>query len=93
MLFSSQSQSLKIHFLHLGVKSLLLLEPTKSDESVFPDGETHQSFDLLNENFHVPAEKTYYNCRMHKIPEFSSKQHLVKVSKSIIFLSIKGLKV
>ena len=68
-----------------GAKSLLLLEPTKTDEAVFPEGETHQSFDLLNDNFQIPAETTYYNCRLHKIPDFISKQHLVKVLLYYLF--------
>ena len=47
----------------------------------FPEGEqeTHMTFDFLNDNFEVPAESTYYNCRLHKLPEFTEKQHVVKV--------------
>jgi len=56
-----------------GVKNLLLLDPATTDQSMFPSGETHQSFDLRNENFELPATSTYYNCRLHKLPDFSGK--------------------
>ena len=61
---------------------MILLETSGGAESNFPDGEeeTHMDFDLLNDNFEIPEEGTYYNCRLHKIPEFSEKQHLVKVN-------------
>jgi len=41
--------------------------------------ETHMSFDLLNNNFTIPPDNTYYNCRLLKLPDFGSKQHLLKV--------------
>jgi len=44
-----------------------------------PANETHYSFDLLNSNVSVPAADTYYNCKLFKLPEFQSKQHIVKV--------------
>ena len=55
------------------------------EENNYPEGEveTHRSFDLLNDDFEIPAETTYYNCKMHKIPDFSEKQHLVKVRFSL----------
>ena len=63
----------------LGVKNLILLEVTGTDKENFPEGETHSSFDVLNDNFLIPPEKTYYNCRLLKLPDFPQKQHVVKV--------------
>jgi len=59
---------------------MLLLDPATTDESMFPDGEEHESFDLTNDRFALPAVDTYYNCRLHKLPEIKGKHHLVKVS-------------
>uniref|UniRef100_H2XZG6 DOMON domain-containing protein n=1 Tax=Ciona intestinalis TaxID=7719 RepID=H2XZG6_CIOIN len=49
-------------------------------ESMFPEGEeeTHHSFDLINEEFHLPAVKSYYNCRVMALPQTGEKLHLVK---------------
>ncbi|CAK8671832.1 unnamed protein product [Clavelina lepadiformis] len=71
------------HGVNRGVKSMYLLDVAKSDEIMFPEGETHMSFDLLNDNFHVPSQDTYYNCRLHKLPTFTEKHHLVKVEPII----------
>ena len=72
---------------------MYLLDVAKSDEIMFPEGETHMSFDLLNDNFHVPSQDTYYNCRLHKLPTFTEKHHLVKVSglemKDFLLVGIK----
>ena len=66
----------------LGAKSLILLEASGGAASNYPEGEieTHKTFDLLNDRFEIPAERTYYNCRLHKLPEFAEKQHAVKVN-------------
>ena len=63
---------------------MILLEMSGGEADNFPEGgvETHKTFDLLNDNFEIPAESTYYNCRLHKIPEFTEKQHVVKVSNA-----------
>jgi len=66
-----------------GSKSMLLLSESGSVLST-PPGETHSSFELLNNNFSVPAMETYYNCRLLEFPSFSSKQHLVQVSFLIL---------
>jgi len=71
----------------LGARSLVLLENAGTEE-YFPDGEkeTHRTFDLLNDEFHLPTEKTYYNCKLHKLPEFTEKQHLVKVINEFLYI-------
>jgi len=61
-----------------GSKSIVLLGQIRSAASA-PVGETYNSFELLNNNFSVPAEETYYNCRLFQLPTFSSKHHLVRV--------------
>jgi len=61
-----------------GSKSILLLDQSGSAANA-PDGETYNSFELLNNNFSLPAEDTYYNCRLFQLPTFSTKQHLVRV--------------
>jgi len=67
---------------HSGVRSLILLGMSGGGESNYPAGEeeTHMTFDLLNDNFEILAQKTYYNCRLHKLPDFTEKQHMVKVN-------------
>ena len=74
-----------------GVRSLILLGLSGGGESNFPDGEsaTHLTFDLLNDNFEIPAETTYYNCRLLKIPDFNQKQHVVKVSKCFSVMQLR----
>jgi len=62
-----------------GSRSIILLDYSGPAINV-PANEIHYSFDLLNSNFRVPAVDTYYNCKLFKLPEFQSKQHIVKVS-------------
>jgi len=57
---------------------MILLDYSGSTTNV-PANETRYSFDLLNSNFSLPAVDTYYNCKLFKLPEFQSKQHIVKV--------------
>jgi len=65
---------------------MILLESAGTGGNNFPEGEeeTHEYFDCLNEEFEVPAERTYYNCKLFKIPEFTKKQHMVKVKNHIV---------
>ena len=61
-----------------GSRSIILLDYNANATNA-PANETHYSFDLLNNNFSVPAVDTYYNCKLFKLPEFQSKQHIVNV--------------
>nr|XP_002124053.1 DBH-like monooxygenase protein 1 [Ciona intestinalis]XP_026690880.1 DBH-like monooxygenase protein 1 [Ciona intestinalis] len=58
----------------------MLFDIPNFSESMFPEGEeeTHHSFDLINEEFHLPAVKSYYNCRVMALPQTGEKLHLVK---------------
>ncbi|CAK8671829.1 DBH-like monooxygenase protein 1 isoform X2 [Clavelina lepadiformis] len=72
-----------------GARSLYLLE--EQPHMVYREGEIHYTFDLLNDHFHIPPIRTYYNCRMFRIPKFSSKQHVVKVEAIIEPENIKHI--
>jgi len=61
-----------------GSRSMILLDYSGPATNA-PANETHFFFDLLNSNFSLPTADTYYNCKLFKLPEFQSKQHIVKV--------------
>ena len=69
-------------FCGLGARSLMLIETPGGGKNNFPDGEeeTHMTFDLLNDDFAIPAVTTYYNRKLHKLPDLATKNQVVKVS-------------
>ncbi|XP_076820953.1 DBH-like monooxygenase protein 1 homolog [Clavelina lepadiformis] len=65
-----------------GVKSLLILESGGANPTL-PDGETYENFTMLNDAFNIPAEDTYYNCRLFEIPPLATKHHMVIIEPVI----------
>lgn len=56
---------------------MYFLQP--QSDSASPEENT-EYYDVLNNNFHVPAKETYYNCRMQKLPTLPGKRHVIRVS-------------
>lgn len=56
---------------------MYLFEPSRDTIDI---EENTEYFDVLNEQFNVPAETTYYACKLHKVPTLSGKRHVIKVS-------------
>ena len=61
-----------------GVRSLFLLEGNGGPPS--QNNPNTQELNLLNNMTNVPNLDTFYACRLLKIPDFSSKHHVIKVS-------------
>ena len=61
-----------------GVRSLFLLEGNGGNPS--QNEPNTQELNLLNNRISVPPRETFYACRLLKIPDFSSKHHVIKVS-------------
>nr|CAB3263918.1 DBH-like monooxygenase protein 1 homolog [Phallusia mammillata] len=62
-----------------GTRSLIVLTYANDGQQP-PAGETTSNFDLLNDNFAVPAVDTYYNCRVLEIPPaINTPQHIVQI--------------
>nr|XP_039269147.1 DBH-like monooxygenase protein 1 homolog [Styela clava] len=67
-----------------GVESIYFFEPSTNFADL-PTGPTYDTFDVLASNFLIPAERTYYNCILYKLPDFGGKQHIVKWEPVIQF--------
>lgn len=60
-----------------GTKSVMLLTSSLTAEDVgFPSDVT--TFDMVHDNYHVPAVGTTYSCRSFMLPKLSSKHHMIK---------------
>ncbi|OWF40136.1 DBH-like monooxygenase protein 1 [Mizuhopecten yessoensis] len=60
-----------------GAKSVMLLSSSlKPEDFNFPNDTV--TYDLVHDNYHVPADKTIYACRAIKLPHLTSKHHMIK---------------
>ncbi|CAL1540452.1 unnamed protein product [Lymnaea stagnalis] len=61
-----------------GTKSIYLLDSPIAEKDGAPLPNDVFTVDFLNENFSVPGNDTYYNCRVMKLPNLTQKHHMIR---------------
>ncbi|XP_039268984.2 DBH-like monooxygenase protein 1 homolog [Styela clava] len=60
-----------------GAESMYFLQSPERPTDL-PVGPVYETFDILVSDFKIPANDTYYNCKLFKLPAFTKKHHIVK---------------
>ena len=78
--YSKKSGAIEYHGTNRGSQSVNLHH---GQDLVVPLEDDVENFELLMAEWPISSERTTYVCRAFKLPEFTEKRHIVKVSPSI----------